>query len=452
MTLIIQYFGLSLVPNDMKLFALVLAVAFAMVSGDEVQHLRGESKSAAKDEESPAVGAVVAEPKEPKEPQSTMDQVPKPAGDVDKEESKGAVGPKAGKLDSPKETEPDVGVVFEEVEGTEEEAEDETSEKEKAAHRPGRRRPWGPSRVGSTAATAGTEASVAVAVVIAQPGAAVVESLERDFDGDTELADERGTTPLLLASALGKAEIVEALMERRADLMAGDVEGDNALMMAVAQNHADIVRKLLDASSSVDPDVQNKIGQTALMKAASKRNMDCVRMLLDAGANLNTKSKGGKTALVEAAEKNNLEVAQVLLKAGADASIADSNGMTALFPAAFRCDEPMLQLLLSSRADAAAKAERIGTALMMAVDSMDFKPSAVRLLLEHGCPADEPDARGATALMKAVEEGNAAAVQALLDAKANAAAKNQEGKTALDLAKRSGNASLEQLLRVAFPG
>ncbi|CAJ1373798.1 unnamed protein product [Effrenium voratum] len=130
----------------MKLFALVLAVAFAMVSGDEVQHLRGESKSAAKDEESPAVGAVVAEPKEPKEPQSTMDQVPKPAGDVDKEESKGAVGPKAGKLDSPKETEPDVGVVFEEVEGTEEEAEDETSEKEKAAHRPGRRRPWGPSR------------------------------------------------------------------------------------------------------------------------------------------------------------------------------------------------------------------------------------------------------------------------------------------------------------------
>ncbi|CAJ1349765.1 unnamed protein product [Effrenium voratum] len=185
--------------------------------------------------------------------------------------------------------------------------------------------------------------------------------------------------------------------------MAGDVEGDNALMMAVAQNHADIVRKLLDASSSVDPDVQNKIGQTALMKAASKRNMDCVRMLLDAGANLNTKSKGGKTALVEAAEKNNLEVAQVLL-----------------FPAAFRCDEPMLQLLLSSRADAAAKAERIGTALMMA-------------------------------LMKAVEEGNAAAVQALLDAKANAAAKNQdarsslqEGKTALDLAKRSGNASLEQ--------
>ena len=42
----------------------------------------------------------------------------------------------------------------------------------------------------------------------------MVESLERDFDGHTELADERGTTPLLLASALGKAEIVEALMER----------------------------------------------------------------------------------------------------------------------------------------------------------------------------------------------------------------------------------------------
>ena len=36
--------------------------------------------------------------------------------------------------------------------------------------------------------------------------------------------------------------------------------------------------------------------------------------------------------------------------------------------------------------------------MTQAVDSMDFKPSAVRLLLEHGCPADEPDARGATAI------------------------------------------------------
>ncbi|CAJ1458753.1 unnamed protein product [Effrenium voratum] len=73
----------------MRRLALVLAVAFATVAGDEVQNLRGETKSATKNEESPAeVGAVVEEPKEPK---GNKDQ-PKTPGVVEKEGSKGDVG------------------------------------------------------------------------------------------------------------------------------------------------------------------------------------------------------------------------------------------------------------------------------------------------------------------------------------------------------------------------
>ena len=42
----------------------------------------------------------------------------------------------------------------------------------------------------------------------------VLELLETDFGGDANVADETGTTPLLLAAALGKQQIVQAAFKR----------------------------------------------------------------------------------------------------------------------------------------------------------------------------------------------------------------------------------------------
>lgn len=239
------------------------------------------------------------------------------------------------------------------------------------------------------------------------------------------MADETGTTPLLLAAALGKQQIVQALMEKKADLMASDLEGDNVLMMAISQNHLDIVQILLAETDRVDPDVPNKIGQTPLMKAVSKNNMEAVQKLLDLKVNVNATSQVGKTALMEAVEKKHMELADTLLNAGANASIADSKGKTVLFPAAFRCDAAMLGKLLDAKADPAAKAQRVGTALMMAVESPCFNLDALKVLIDRGCPVDAPNEDGETALMRAVEENNVEAVGALLAARADLRKKKQ---------------------------
>ena len=122
----------------MRRLALVLAVAFATVGGDEVQNLRGETKSATNEESPAEVGAVVEEPKEPK---GTKDQ-PKTPGVVEKEGSKGAAVPKAGQLGSPKTQPEKVGEVFEE----DEEGEEDTSNEKSAHRRRRRRRPGGPGR------------------------------------------------------------------------------------------------------------------------------------------------------------------------------------------------------------------------------------------------------------------------------------------------------------------
>ncbi|CAK9043115.1 unnamed protein product [Durusdinium trenchii] len=273
--------------------------------------------------------------------------------------------------------------------------------------------------------------------------ASVLERLREDFEGDCNCSDEGGTTPLLRAAALGQREIVQVLMEHKADLMASDLDGDNALMMAIAQNHLEIVHCLLDARDSVDPDVPNKIGQTPLMKAASKNNLECIEKLLELKVNVNATAKSGKTALIEAVEKKHVQAAQVLLTAGANPAAADCKGKTALFPAAFRCDEPLLRMLLLAKADPKATAEDVGTVLMMALDSMSFKLDAFKLLIEHGCPLDHANGLGETALMKAAVESNVEAVQALLEAHADVGKKNPEGQTAADLA----NSSVKELLQ-----
>lgn len=270
----------------------------------------------------------------------------------------------------------------------------------------------------------------------------VLQLLEIDFGGDANVSDETGTTPLLLAAALGKQEIVQALMEKKADLMASDLEGDNVLMMAISQNHLDIVQILLAETDRVDPDVPNKIGQTPLMKAVSKNSMEAVQKLLDLKVNVNATSQVGKTALMEAVK--HMELADILLNAGANPSIADSKGKTVLFPAAFRCDAAMLGKLLDAKADPSAKAQHVGTALMMAVESPCFNLDAFNLLIDRGCPVDVPNEDGETALMRAVEENNAEAVGALLAARADLMKKKQD-KTLIELAK--GYPAMEKLLK-----
>ena len=62
------------------------------------------------------------------------------------------------------------------------------------------------------------------------------------FRGDPNVADEAaGTTPLIAAAREGKVEIVQALMDKTADLMKTDLDGDSPLMVAISQNHMQVV-------------------------------------------------------------------------------------------------------------------------------------------------------------------------------------------------------------------
>ncbi len=78
---------------------------------------------------------------------------------------------------------------------------------------------------------------------------------------DPNLADKKKTTPLMLATQLAFVEGVEALLNNKAKVDAQNKFGETALILAVHQLDAGLVRQLLKAGAN--PDKYDYSGQSA---------------------------------------------------------------------------------------------------------------------------------------------------------------------------------------------
>jgi ankyrin repeat protein len=113
-----------------------------------------------------------------------------------------------------------------------------------------------------------------------------------------------------------------------------DPEGRPALHQAVALDHQDIVKLLLE--KGCDSDIRNESertghkGGTALLAAAFWGRPQIAKLLVERGANVNAKTDQGVVPLHEAARMNQMEIAQLLLKHGANINATNDNGETPL--------------------------------------------------------------------------------------------------------------------------
>ncbi|HEY7170346.1 MAG TPA: ankyrin repeat domain-containing protein [Vicinamibacterales bacterium] len=141
-----------------------------------------------------------------------------------------------------------------------------------------------------------------------------------------------GETPLMTASRTGNLEAVKSLLAHGAEVNAKEpVEGQTALMWAISERHADVVRVLVEAGA--DARARAVSGFTPLLFAARAGDLDSTRLLLDAGADVNEASSDGTGALLVATVRGHAKLAIFLLDRGADPN-ANRTGYTALHWAA----------------------------------------------------------------------------------------------------------------------
>jgi ankyrin repeat protein len=267
-----------------------------------------------------------------------------------------------------------------------------------------------------------------------------------------------GLTPLMLAAANKRADVVSKLLQHEADVRAVDAQLMTALHFAVGFGSAETAAVLLQHGADVNAgDIR---GITPLMAAAGGGSYDCspncMQLLISAGANLRVRCETDETVLLMAASRASKQCVQLLLDAGGNVSHVTAAGTTVLHAAALNTDSQVLQLVLQHTGamthinNTAKDCDCCGNLAPLAMCS---QPAHVKLLLAAGADVRVTTSTGYTCLHVAAAHGYPASVVCLL-IKAGVAlqAVNSDGKTAAQVATDCSNTLIALLLARAAVG
>lgn len=166
---------------------------------------------------------------------------------------------------------------------------------------------------------------------------------------------------LLTAIKLNDIPVAEALFAKGMDVNTTDPSANTLLMLAVRENHLDLVKRLLDRQAKVG--ARNRYGETALMFGA-RGSLEMVKLLVARGAAIN---QTGWNPLIYAAWQGKTDVVKYLLEKGAEIDALSLNGISALMMAARGGHFDTVKLLLWEVADPNIRSESGATALVWAL-------------------------------------------------------------------------------------
>ena len=154
-----------------------------------------------------------------------------------------------------------------------------------------------------------------------------------DLNADTEIADEGGNTPLLVAAGRCNEELCYTLIERGANPHVSSPMGDTLLHLASENGDLDLIKFLI--KSNCDPNAINVRGETPFLCSVWSNKLEIVEYYLEnAGVNVNQEDRAKCRPIHGAASIGNLAIITTLVKAGADVRARDSAGQDALTHAA----------------------------------------------------------------------------------------------------------------------
>ena len=132
-----------------------------------------------------------------------------------------------------------------------------------------------------------------------------------DSGVDPDSKDEYECTALLHACFFGHEEIVNLLLQRKANVNAETKQGNTALRIACDNGRVAVAQLLID--NNADVNVRNEYGETALHEASSQGRDEIVRFLLENKADVDVRNQNGETALHKACVSGALDCVALLL-------------------------------------------------------------------------------------------------------------------------------------------
>ncbi|KAM6907737.1 receptor-interacting serine/threonine-protein kinase 4 [Xenentodon cancila] len=264
-------------------------------------------------------------------------------------------------------------------------------------------------------------------------------------NANPNLPNNRGSTPLHLATEKHLKSLAEVLLGRRStNVNAKDEDQYTALHWAAQNGDEAIARLLVDRGAAInEADGQ---GRTPAHVACQHGQENVIRVLLSRGADVRIKGKDNWTALHFAAWQGHLGIVKLLVKqAGADVDGQTSDGRTPLHLASQRGQYRVARILIELGADVHMASAGLNTPLHVAAETGHTSTS--RLLIKHQADIHAQNTHGLTPLHLAVQRGHLATVKMLIAEGADPYRSNQALRTPCHLAAENGHCEvLKELL------
>ena len=183
---------------------------------------------------------------------------------------------------------------------------------------------------------------------------------------DINLGDRKGNTPLMLAVREGLDDIVELLLENKAEVHLRNKKGETALLLATKDTVRTAWKTLLQNTKHLNINQGGGVFPTALHKAAELGELETVQQLLECDADVNAQGGLYNTALQAAAASGFKDIVDYLLREGADASLGGGLFANALSAAVAWGTFDIVPMLHERNADINAKDGQGRTAVHLA--------------------------------------------------------------------------------------
>ena len=222
---------------------------------------------------------------------------------------------------------------------------------------------------------------------------------------------EDGATPLYIAVEEKRLDIVNLLLKAKADTDLAMENGKTPLYLASEFGCLDIVNSLIKGGANLDSQIDD--GATPLYIASEFGNFDVVKALLGAGANPDLAMHDGDTPMIVSVRMNNLDIFKALFEAGANPTLVNVRGFDALAVASARGHLSIVKFLIEY--EKKNSIEDFSVALVLASGRGHLE--IVKVLLEAGADINSipnlPDV--ASPLYLATQNGHLEIVRTLLE-------------------------------------
>lgn len=193
-----------------------------------------------------------------------------------------------------------------------------------------------------------------------------VMNLLLELKADANLADNEGMSPAIKAAWDGELEVLKTLVDGHGAELNVQTKNRMTPLLYAATGSAPVAKRLAVIQYLLSKNLSADQRKTALLYLTShRRDADSVqiaKMLIDNGADVDGQDFKGNSPLHYAVSGRSRNLAVLLLNAKANVNAANKEGKTPLFNAASVRDTQMIQLLLKNGADKAVKDQKGKTA------------------------------------------------------------------------------------------